>query len=235
MTEKRTKPRFSAALADKVVAFVCSTPGCRIGDVMRSVGASESTVAHALRYMTLAQRIEMARIGQSWRYYPPGQGKQARLEQNALDRVRRSIIEAGRCGASNVDLRSALRLPETAVSYAIRRLRTNGEIVRVGAGHGALWFDASLGITRLPERAAAKQLARGGELLRARKIERDGRVPKPQAARALKPQAVSPEVIVPANVKVTVGPSVSYDPRFQVPEGTRIVGGWATAGMGRYL
>ncbi len=41
--------------------------------------------------------------------------------------------------------------------------------------------------------------------------------------------------IVPATVKRTVCPSVSFDPRFQCDPRQRVVGGFATMGPGRYL
>lgn len=42
-------------------------------------------------------------------------------------------------------------------------------------------------------------------------------------------------VVVPAKVKRTVCPSISYDPRYQCAPGERIVGGFASMGPGRYL
>jgi hypothetical protein len=42
-------------------------------------------------------------------------------------------------------------------------------------------------------------------------------------------------VIVPANVKRTVCPSHAYDSRYQIDPSTRVVGGFASAGIGRYL
>jgi hypothetical protein len=40
---------------------------------------------------------------------------------------------------------------------------------------------------------------------------------------------------LPPGVKVTVLPSVTHDPRYQVAPGERVLGGFATAGIGRYL
>lgn len=43
------------------------------------------------------------------------------------------------------------------------------------------------------------------------------------------------EIIVTSATKITVCPSIKYDPRYQVDPAMRVVGGFATAGIGRYL
>lgn len=56
------------------------------------------------------------------------------------------------------------------------------------------------------------------------------------AWRKLPPAALAQAtVITPAGVKRTVGPSVSYDPRYQVDPSKRVPGGFAAMGPGRYL
>ena len=46
--------------------------------------------------------------------------------------------------------------------------------------------------------------------------------------------AVAP-AIIPPTVRVQIGPSAAYDARYQLPPGERLIGGFASLGIGRYL
>lgn len=109
-----------------------------------------------------------------------------------------------------------------------------------GAGHESVRFFGS--------RADAQrwQSEVDGRIVQRRKPEKPPKTAKKllsvheqtvgMAWRKLPPAAPGQaNVITPAGVKRTVGPSVSYDPRYQVDPATRVVGGFATLGPGRYL
>lgn len=45
----------------------------------------------------------------------------------------------------------------------------------------------------------------------------------------------SGDAIITERTRHTVGPSLGYDPRYQCPDHERVVGGFASMGIGRYL
>lgn len=68
-------------------------------------------------------------------------------------------------------------------------------------------------------------------------ITRDGKPMTPHqqtAQRALRP-TISVRPVDTSGARITVCPSLDYDPRYQLPPGERIVGGFASMGVGRYL
>lgn len=143
------------------------------------------------------------------------------------------------------------------VSVTVSHMVTAGEIIRVGpkmlsryfasrehAAAAEIWMVAELAehTARLKAIRSAKQIAVQRER-RAR--ERAAKPPKPEKVKpvkrivllsALKPSAkhqpaTVAQIVVPANVKRTVHPTPPA--RFEVTG--PVIGGFATAGIGRYL
>ena len=66
-----------------------------------------------------------------------------------------------------------------------------------------------------------------------------GKTPKPRVDLTIKQRLFDKkpigEAIIPAGVRVTRCPGINFDPRYQVPPDTEVVGGWVSMGIGRYL
>lgn len=136
-------------------------------------------------------------------------------------------------GMSSKDFRAATGIAANCAGTRIATMAKRGRLHRASAvGHMLRWFDTQ-------ERAHAWVMANGGWTEK----------PSYQAVLAAKrSKAISAPVHIPckafafsagaadmSRAKLTVCPSPGHDIRFQLPPGTVVVGGWRTAGIGRYL
>lgn len=136
-------------------------------------------------------------------------------------------------GMSSKDFRAATGIASNCAGTRIAAMAKSGRLHRASAiGHMLRWFDTA-------ERANAWVVANGGwkekpsyqAVLAAKRSKAIGapvHIPRGAFAFAAGPADMS-------RAKLTVCKSTGHDIRFQLPPGAVVVGGWRTAGIGRYL
>lgn len=127
-------------------------------------------------------------------------------------------------GANHAELMAELDCSVSCLQKTTRAMRKDGVIELSGLPGNiyARWYAAG----KVPPEQAAKHRAAKE---RALQTKRPAMLEKQRAV------LVSGPVIVPENVKRTVGKPWTHDVRYQLPPGTRVVGGFASMGVGRYL
>lgn len=140
------------------------------------------------------------------------------------------------------DIKQWTGMSDKSADNAILKLLERGELWRAGDRRHSHFFSsqAEAQAHDAGEPARREKRREESKRLEAARDARKRRRPVSQWVNVTakpKPIKASPkqEIIVPADVKVIQGPSVSYDLRYQLEPGTRVLGGFATLGIGRYL
>ena len=147
---------------------------------------------------------------------------------------RRAVVDARKAkilalcsrpgGANHSELMAELDCSVSCLQKTTRAMRQDGVIELSGLPGNiyARWYAAG----KVPPEQQAKAKAAAQMAINAK---------RPAMLEKQRAVLVSEPVIVPENVKRTVCPPWTHDVRYQLPPGTRIVGGFATMGVGRYL
>lgn len=213
-------------------------------DIARELRTTQRSIAQiVIRARGEGMAIQCLRMqGHSVRYYGPGMAPQdpdgatpaARI---AMDEVRARLVAAGPAGLLREDARADMtrgRFAET-----LTNLRKAGKL------HNS------------PPQIAPYRLYAEAEFVPV--YVAPAKAPKPKAVPKPKPKAArvaglqdvrinatsphwrnlpprpTPVVVVPENVKRTYGICPQFDDRYQVDPKTRVIGGFASMGIGRYL
>ena len=191
---------------EEVAEYVTAKPGCRSPEIGLATGRAAKAVQRAVASLIKEGRIEEAGEKMARRFGPPGFAAHS-VETIVMEMIRRET------GAALREIATHANVSKNTISRVLRKLCSAGKIEQ-GQDDGSLkssrWYLKGK-VSALPKRRILKPI-----------IDR----------RSTKPHG---EVVVPSNVKIQYGPSFLYDPRYQVPPSTRIAGGFADMGIGRYL
>jgi hypothetical protein len=179
------------------------------------------------------------------------------------DRVVVFVASCGSVGAVRGEIRAAMGCtnPNGYISSRLPELVRAGRLFQVGPDKWRRYFSredmandyaarSEETIARLREEGKASTRAKQSAARQARRLrERAARAPKvePKVANPATPwRNESPtkratvkqahvEIVGLDRAHVVVGRAWTHDPRYQLPLGERVVGGFATMGIGRYL
>jgi hypothetical protein len=155
------------------------------------------------------------------------------MKKNIADRILEKASRPGGVSRHEVTSNTVDRKDRGAASNALEAL--------VQAGAVRLFQRPAKGGTGHPSRQYFVHAADGERWASEVQIKPTKPAPLPRnfATIGAKSRAVSlppdAEVIVPNDVRVQYGPSHPFDSRYQIDPATRVVGGFASAGIGRYL
>jgi hypothetical protein len=138
---------------------------------------------------------------------------------------------------------------ETPRKYrgGLAALRAQGlaYVTKYSTAHGmhvfahAEWLDAYIAGLRKAKQPRPKPAPKPAKVAKVKpaKQAKPKPQPMPRAAQPWTPPQPKelPAPIIPAGVKPTVIPAPKFDKRYQVDPSTRVLGGFATMGIGRYL
>ena len=207
-------------MKEKVLAYISANPGCNSLEISQHIGASQPRVVERIRQLRDAGQVVVHGTGKAICYALPGVSVAARSIVGAALEL---IQQAGSKGISRQELMRKLNVGKTAVDDRIKELRGQKKILPAnGKLPGALYYAAGVIPEEKPKPVFVKPVPKPAPL------------PKLKVTRVIEKRVI-PEVIVPDNVKITRIETLGYDPRFQVPQDTRVVGGFASMGIGRYL
>lgn len=180
---------------------------------------------------------------------PKGKRGGARGERPSpsRDAILAVIERAGAAGASQAEIRAATDFRPTAV-WSLMHMHGKAGVWFAGGIHGSKRYFARRDWAETfdkAQREEAAQLATVQERAkqdRERKAERRAAaVRNPKPWRSELPPVLTPaprgpvEIVRPAGVEVQRGPSLSYDPRYQLDPDKKVRGDFTRLGIGRYL
>ena len=234
--------------------------GAELRQLVRSTQAGVAAMMTRLRgkgHAVLARREERNASRFFMAEHFPGKWSRPGSGVQRVD-VRAKVLElvSRPCGASRTEITSALRVERRAFARVVlNELIAAGAVrecwmlsdhhrrlVRMFAGPPAPgWMSGPRQVKKAPPKAARPKPAKlpRGTQPKAASLKPAAAAPVqlPRSAQPWQPPQPKalPPVIIPANVKRTVAPAPLFDHRYQVDPATRVVGGFATLGMGRYL
>jgi hypothetical protein len=218
--------------------------GAELRQLVRSSQAGVAAMMTRLRgkgHALLARREEHNRSRFFLAEHFPGKWSRPGSGVQRVD-VRAKVLElvSRPCGASRTEITCALRVERRAAARlvlnelieagAVRECwmlsENHRRLVRVFAGPPAPgWLTGPRQVKKAQPKAVRPKPAP----VAAVQLPRSAQPWQPPQPKAL------PEPIIPPGVKRTVAPAPLFDHRYQVDPATRVVGGFATLGMGRYL
>lgn len=210
--------------------------GASVRELMEAMGVTLISVWHRLNRMRRKGKVTLlgGKGDRNARWFAantPQEGSQKAAQALA---ARRAVVDQRKAqilalcsrpdGANHAEMMAVLDCSESCLQKTTRAMRKDQVIELSGLPGDKLcrWY----AFGKVPAAQAAKHRAAKE---RALQTKRPAMLEKQRAV------LVSGPVIVPENVKRTVCPPWTHDVRYQLPPGTRVVGGWATMGMGRYL
>ena len=205
-------------MKEEIAQFIYANPGCRMPQLLAGVAVGRKFAQKAVNQLAKDEKVQITGASTSRCFWPPGQAKETRRDI-ALRLISRPE------GAAVKEMRPEVGLSRPGLQALLRKLTDEGliELNRANSNRDSRYYAAG----KVPAEEAAKK---------AKPVEL---APKEKHPTMIKQQTravhFSGPAIVPENVKRTVIPGWTHDDRYQLPPGTRIVGGFATMGVGRYL
>lgn len=174
-------------------------------EIASALNRGRKGIERAVKALVEAARVSASRQSRARSYGPPG------IEEEPIESRVLAIINRPQ-GASSGEVAKVLKISQPWACTTIKRMEAAGIVERYMATNSLrslIWYAKGKAPAKKPQ---------GFSL--------------PKKVTGSKPTG---EVIVPATVKRTIGPGVSYDPRFQLPPDTKVKGGFVDMGIGRYL
>lgn len=151
------------------------------------------------------------------------------------DRALELLEQAGSTGMTAAEIRQRTDWTTIEVGNTLYTAGQAGMVFKSGLHNSLRYFIRRDWADEHQARAQEHKAQRIAKAKATTQAERQQRI-RQISSQPFKPkQTPRVEIIVPAEVKRVVGPTHAFDPRFQVDPRTRVVGGFATMGIGRYL
>lgn len=168
-------------------------------------------------------------------------------ERGHAARIREMLRRAGAAGTTTSDMHAETGIAQSTLAGALNKMVERREAQTLSHKHARMYWPAGVEITahavrllcsRIDHRLAARAVA-------VSRIKHQGQAANvlvtPQPAQAAPVQLADQGRVRPegpadeSRARVTQCPSIRFDPRYQLDPSTRVPGGFAAAGIGRYL